>query len=293
MSNKENITDNAAEETVGTDLSKHILKHLENYEKKQQEKLDKIAERFKSGLTGLTETLVDIFKQRNKTPCSSNEEPPAKRIRNQTSTDTRANATCVIQEDHGVARANAEQGNRYIDTSDDDDIPNDSISILDQDHLDTEVVKLLAARNSRGKIDLVGKISTESQTQTDTFLNQLSKDLAEDEKQSPNISPHLAVTVNNYWQQNISGDKFKDRLSKYPMPENCYKIFVPRCNEEIWNGESMLNSHVGGQDLILQKMTMPISKATSAITNISDLILKMKDSGLQGVSANGWLHQIT
>ena len=77
------------------------------------------------------------------------------------------------------------------------------------------------------------------------------------------------------------------------MPENCYKIFVPRCNEEIWNGESMLNSHVGGQDLILQKMTMPISKATSAITNISDLILKMKDSGLQGVSANGWLHQNT
>ena len=60
MSNEENITDIATEETVGTVSSKHILKHLQNSEKRQQEKLDKIA--FKSGLTGLTETLVDIFK---------------------------------------------------------------------------------------------------------------------------------------------------------------------------------------------------------------------------------------
>ena len=29
------------------------------------------------------------------------------------------------------------------------------------------------------------------------FLEQLSKDLAEDEKQGPNISPHLAVIVDN------------------------------------------------------------------------------------------------
>ena len=39
LSNEENITDIAAEETVGTNFSKHILKHLENCEKRQQEKL--------------------------------------------------------------------------------------------------------------------------------------------------------------------------------------------------------------------------------------------------------------
>ena len=139
---------------------------------------------------------------------------------------------------------------------------------------------------------MIGKISTEAQAPADSFLDQLSKDLAEDEKQGPNISPHLAVIVNNLWQQNISGDKFKDRLSKYPMPENCDKIFVPRCNEEIWNGENILNSHLRGQDIILQKITMQISKATSAIINVSDLILKMKDSGLQGVSANAYQLQL-
>ena len=64
MLNKESIADIGAEETVRTDSSKHILKHLEILKKRQQEKLDKIAETFKSGLTGLTEALVDILKQK-------------------------------------------------------------------------------------------------------------------------------------------------------------------------------------------------------------------------------------
>ena len=94
----------------------------------------------------------------------------------------------------GVARANIEQGNRFVDTSD-DEIPD--VSIPDQAHLKIEVVKLLTARNSLDKIDLAGKISTESQAPTDPFLDQLSKDLAEDEKRGPNISPHLVI-VNNF-----------------------------------------------------------------------------------------------
>ena len=117
-----------------------------------------------------------------------------------------------MKEDHRVVRANAKQGNRYVDTSDDDEISDDSICIPEQDHLDTEVDKLLAVRSSPDKIDLVGKISTESQAPTDPFLDQLSTDLAEDEKQGPNTSPHLAIIVNNLWQENISGDKFKERL---------------------------------------------------------------------------------
>ena len=225
MSNEENITDIAAE---GTGFCKHILKDLENSEKRQQERLYKIAETFKFSLTGLTETLVDIFKQRNRTPGSSNEEPPANWIRPQTSTDTRADGKCVIQADHGVARANAKQRNRYIDTSDEEEIPDDIISIQDQDHLDTEVAKLLAVRNSPGKIDLVGKIPTEAQAPADLFLDQLSKDLVEDEKQGPNISPHLAVIVNKIWQQNISGDTFKDRLSKYPISNPMFHYAMRR-----------------------------------------------------------------
>ena len=76
------------------------------------------------------------------------------------------------------------------------------------------------------------------------------------------------------------------------MPKNCDKIFVSRCNEEIWNGENIRNSYVTDNDIILQKVTMQISKATSAIINVSDLILKMKDSGLQGVSANAYQLQL-
>ena len=72
------------------------------------------------------------------------------------------------------------------------------------------------------------------------------------------------------------------------MLESCDEIFVPRPNKEIWNGESILNSHIRDQDIIFQKITLQISKATSAIINVSDLILKMKDSDLQRVSANAY-----
>ena len=95
---------------------------------------------------------------------------------------------------------NAGQGNRYVDTSDKEEIRDESISIPDQDHLDTAVTKLLAVRYSPDKkIDLIGKISTKSQAPTDPFLDQISKDLAEYEKQGCNISPYLAVIVNDLW----------------------------------------------------------------------------------------------
>ena len=83
---------------------------------------------------------MDIFIQRNSTPGSSKEEPPAKRLRTKTSTENIADATRV-QEDHDVARVNVEKGNRYIDTSDDDEILDDSINIPDQDQIDIELVR--------------------------------------------------------------------------------------------------------------------------------------------------------
>ena len=47
------------------------------------------------------------------------------------------------------------------------------------------------------------------------------------------VLAHLHIWQLLYKQQNLSGDKLKDKLSKWPMPESCDKIFVPKCNEEI------------------------------------------------------------
>ena len=54
---------------------------------------------------------------------------------------------------------------RYVNTSD-NEIPEYSIIIPDQDHLDTKVAKLLNSRNSPDKIDLAGKISTKDWQRT-------------------------------------------------------------------------------------------------------------------------------
>ena len=151
MLNEENVTNIVAEKTVRRNSSKYILNDLENSEEKQQEKLDKIAETFKPGLTGLIQALADIFKQKNRTQGLSNEEPLPKRIRPQTCTDTRANSKCIIEEEHGAARANAWSSNRYVATSDDDETPDDSISIPDQDYLDTDAVSCLLSEISQIK----------------------------------------------------------------------------------------------------------------------------------------------
>ena len=151
MLNEENVTNIVAEKTVRRHSSKYILKDLENSEKRQQEKLDKIAETFKPGLTGLIQTLADIFKQKNRTQGLFNEEPLPKRIRPQTCTDTRANPKFVNQEEYGVARANARSSNIYVATSDDDETPDDSISIPDQDYLNNDAVSCLLSEISQIK----------------------------------------------------------------------------------------------------------------------------------------------
>ena len=46
MSNEEEITPISTEKTVGADSSEHIFKHLEYYEKRQQEQLEKLPKHF-------------------------------------------------------------------------------------------------------------------------------------------------------------------------------------------------------------------------------------------------------
>ena len=52
---------------------------------------------------------------------------------------------------------------------------------------------MLAARNSPDKIDLAGKISTASKALIEPFLDQLNKDLTEDESQGPGTSGSYCI----------------------------------------------------------------------------------------------------
>ena len=92
---------------------------------------------------------------------------------------------------------------------------------------------MLTARNSPDKIDLAGKISTESKALIEPFLDQLNKHLTEDENQGP---AHLAVIVYNLWQQNLSEDKFKDRLSNI----QCQKIVIKSLFQDVVKRSGMV-----------------------------------------------------
>ena len=74
------------------------------------------------------------------------------------------------------------------------------------------------------------------------------------------------------------------------MLENCDKIFVSRWNEEILNGENILNYHLRGQDTNCERLKCKLGNQPQL--NLSSLILKMKDSRMERVIGNAYQLQL-
>ena len=48
----------------------------------------------------------------------------------------------------------------------------------------------------------------------------------------------LSELVNILWQQKEPLDNVKDEMCAYDPPQNCQKLAIKYCNEEIWNPPS-------------------------------------------------------
>ena len=55
-------------------------------------------------------------------------------------------------------------------------------------------------------------------------------------KKSGPINKKLSELINTLWQQKEPLDKLKDEMATYDLPQNCQKLAIKYCNEEIWNG---------------------------------------------------------
>ena len=76
--------------------------------------------------------------------------------------------------------------------------------------------------------------SANSTASEDKFLDELARELDQDEKTTSPIAGKLADIINKRWATKFSDSKFNDRVEKYERPENCDKVLVPRVNQEIW-----------------------------------------------------------
>ena len=46
----------------------------------------------------------------------------------------------------------------------------------------------------------------------------------------------LSELIKTLWQQKEPLDQLKDEMDTYDPPQNCQKLVIKYCNEEIWNG---------------------------------------------------------
>ena len=70
-----------------------------------------------------------------------------------------------------------------------------------------------------------------------TSIQRLHQGTKDTGKKSGPINKKLSELINTLWQQNKSLDKLKDERVTYDPPQNCQKLSMKYCNDEIWNGQ--------------------------------------------------------
>ena len=93
-------------------------------------------------------------------------------------------------------------------------------------------------------------------------------------KKSGLVNKKLSELINTLWQQKEPLDKLKDEMGTYDPPQNCQKLAIKYCNEEIWNGH--LQNKQRNVDLKTQKVQKTINKGGIILGQVVDSLIKIK-----------------
>ena len=169
----------------------------------------------------------------------------------------------------------------------------DIVSIPDPADIDADIADLL---NGKHAGEQHGHEQNESQEQgqadgdIDTVLANICQAFSNLEEAGEPINDKLATIVNGLWGNNLSDDKLKDKLRKYPNPSNCNYIKVPKCNPEIWSG-SCMNSNARSTDIALQRALSQVLRASVATIKVCDQLTISKRKRIVP-SKKCWLHPL-
>ena len=109
----------------------------------------------------------------------------------------------------------------------------------------------------------------------DALLCEISQHFAQEDDKGPDINQQLPDIVNKRWSSKLNEVKLKEKLEKYPRPENCERLIVPRVNAEIWE---KIDQKARQQDLracAIQKTTM---KVGSILAQSTESLLPMRQN---------------
>ncbi|KAK7469507.1 hypothetical protein BaRGS_00036486 [Batillaria attramentaria] len=165
---------------------------------------------------------------------------------------------------------------RDHDSSEDES--GDKTSGSGRDHNAAKCAKQTSERaqadNSEDKQSEDGEIIDDSVSVADSetnLLDELDRDLDDQEVTGAPVAESLAKLANNRFQSSMSVDKVKERMEKYPRPTNCTALVTPEVNKEIWKN---LGKSVQSADIKLQHTQKAIVKAGMALMHSTQSLLR-------------------
>ena len=111
--------------------------------------------------------------------------------------------------------------------------------------------------------------SPESGSQS-PLVESLTQAFTKSKVTSPAIEGKIAELI-NMLIGGLSAETVKERVEKYPPPENCKFLAVTMVNEEIWD---LLPRKSRAVDLAFQRVQEPLLQGISALTNLAGKLVK-------------------
>lgn len=116
----------------------------------------------------------------------------------------------------------------------------------------------------------------------DNELSYFESLVGEQEKTGANIANNIATGITNVLTNGMNKDVVKGLTEKYKIPENCSRMSVVKCNEEIFK---QANNACRLKDYSLQNIQLSLVKGLTAVSSALDsLVGKIEKNELEKIS---------
>jgi hypothetical protein len=130
--------------------------------------------------------------------------------------------------------------------------------------LDTKVERLLKETSKTTS-------SEDLTTNSDSLLTTIAQELDVSEQMGAAVQERLASIVEGLLSTKLSDEKWREKVGKYPRPQNLENLRTPRVNPLIWN---QLSAGVRTNDAKQQRTQHALVGAIVSMTQAADHVLK-------------------
>ena len=114
-----------------------------------------------------------------------------------------------------------------------------------------------------------------SEKQNDV-LESLTQAFVQTKDKSPAITEKFASLIDNMASGGLSPETVKERVDKYPPPENCKFLCTTTINDEVWD---LLSRRSKTVDLAFQKVQELLVQGLSSLSLLGDQLVKDLQTG--------------